>query len=44
MLYATPKVNGKPFIWSQSSWSWQKLRDVPDVVDGTYVLVPLYLK
>jgi hypothetical protein len=44
MLYATPKINGKPFIWSQSSWSWQKLRDVPDVVDGNYILVPLYLR
>ncbi len=44
MLYGTPRVNGKPFIWSQSSYSWQKLRDVPDVVDGNYVLIPLYLK
>jgi len=44
MLFATPKVDGKPFIWSQSSYSWQKLRDVPDVVDGKYVLIPLYLK
>jgi hypothetical protein len=44
MLYATPKINGKPFIWSQSSYSWQKLRDVPDRVDGKYVLIPLYLK
>ncbi len=34
MLYGTPKVNGAPFIWSQSSWKWQKLRDVPDRVDG----------
>jgi hypothetical protein len=44
MLYGTPKVNGKPFIWSLSSYSWQKLRDVPDCVDGEYVLIPLYLK
>ncbi len=44
MLYGTPRVDGKPFIWSQSSYAWQKLRDVPDVVDGGYVLVPLYLK
>jgi hypothetical protein len=44
MLYGTPKINGKPFIWSESSYSWQKLRDVPDRVDGEYVLIPLYLK
>jgi hypothetical protein len=44
MLYGTPKINGKPFIWTQSSYSWQKLRDVPDTLDGNYVLIPLYLK
>ncbi len=44
MLYGTPRVNGKPFIWSQSSWSWQKLRDVPDILDGTFALMPLYMK
>lgn len=44
MRYATPQVNGKPFIWSQSSYSWQTLRDVPDTLDGAYILVPLYLR
>lgn len=44
MLYATPRVNGKPFVWSQSSYSWQKLRDVPDTLDGKFVLIPLYMK
>jgi len=44
MLYGTPKINGKPFIWSQSSYSWQKLRDVPDTLDGEFVLIPLYMK
>ena len=34
MLYGTPYVNGTPFIWSESSWKWQPLRDVPDRVDG----------
>ena len=29
---------------SSASYSWQKLRDVPDRVDGEYVLFPLYLK
>ena len=44
MLYGTPKVNGTPFIWSQSSWKWQTLRDVPDRVDGSFTLMPLYLR
>jgi hypothetical protein len=44
MLYGTPKVNGTPFIWSQSSWKWQTLRDVPDRIDGSFTLMPLYLK
>ena len=44
MLYGTPKVNGLPFIWSLSSWKWQKLRDVPDRVDGSFTLMPLYLR
>jgi hypothetical protein len=36
MKFGTPVVDGKPFIWSESQWSEQKLRDVPDVVDGNY--------
>jgi hypothetical protein len=44
MLYGTARVNGSPFIWSQSSWKWQTLRDVPDRLDGSFTLVPLYLK
>lgn len=44
MLYGTPKVNGAPFIWSQSSWKWQRLRDVPDRIDGSFTLMPLYLR
>jgi hypothetical protein len=44
MLYGTPPVNGGPFIWSQSSWKWQTLRDVPDRIDGRYTLMPLYLR
>jgi hypothetical protein len=43
MLYGTPIVNGSPFVWSQSSWKWQKLRDVPDRLDGTFTLIPLHL-
>ena len=44
MRYGTPVVNGAPFIWSQSSWKWQKLRDVPDRVDGVFTLMPLHIK
>jgi len=44
MLYGTPHVRGKPFIWSESLWSWQPLRDVPDSVDGVFTLMPLYLR
>ncbi len=44
MLYGTPRVNGKPFIWSESSWKWQTLRDVPDRLDGSFTLMPLYLR
>ncbi|MEE9913828.1 MAG: hypothetical protein K4571_19130 [Deltaproteobacteria bacterium] len=44
MLYGTPHVNGQPFIWSSSSWSWQKLRDFPDVVDGRFTLLNLHLR
>jgi hypothetical protein len=44
MLYGTPHVNGAPFVWSQSAWKWQKLRDVPDRIDGTFTLMSLYLR
>jgi hypothetical protein len=44
MLYGSAKVNSKPFIWSQSSWKWQTLRDVPDRIDGRFTLMPLYLR
>ena len=39
MKYGTPVVNGKPFIWSESQWHTQKLRDIPDVMDGDYHLL-----
>ena len=34
MLYGTPHVKGKPFIWSEPLWNWQPLRDIPDRLDG----------
>ncbi|HJV65655.1 MAG TPA: hypothetical protein VJ550_07980 [Geomonas sp.] len=44
MLFGTPEVKGKPFIWSESLWSSQLLRDVPDRLDGKFTLIPLYLR
>jgi hypothetical protein len=44
MLYGTPYVQGSPFIWSESLWSGQTLRDVPDRLDGHFTLMPLYLR
>ena len=44
MMYGTPRVNGKPFIWSRSLWNWQTLRDVPDKRDGPFTLRHLYLR
>jgi hypothetical protein len=44
MRFATATVHGTPFIWSQSSWKWQKLRDVPDRLDGPFTLMPLHLQ
>jgi hypothetical protein len=44
MLYGTAKVANKPFIWSESAWKTQTLRDVPDRLDGNFTLMPLYLR
>jgi hypothetical protein len=44
MLYGVPYIHGKPFIWSESLWSRQTLRDVPDRLDGHFTLMPIYLK
>jgi len=44
MLYGTAKVDGVPFVWSQSSWKWQTLRDVPDRLDGSFTLMQLHLR
>jgi hypothetical protein len=44
MKFGTPVINGKPFIWSESQWKEQKLRDVPDSVDGEYNLLHSYIR
>jgi hypothetical protein len=44
MKYGTATIAGKPFIWSESEWAGQKLRDVPNTVDGEYHLINTYLR
>ncbi len=44
MLYGSAHVNGAPFTWSKSSWNWQKLRNVPDVIDGAFTHLHLNLR
>lgn len=44
MKFGTARVNGKPFIWSQSQWRGQKLRYVPDVVEGEWTLLNGYIR
>jgi hypothetical protein len=44
MKFGTAYVNGAPFIWSDSQWKGQKLRDVPDRLDGQYHLLNLYIR
>ena len=44
MKFGTPVIKGKPFIWSRSRWKGQKLRDVPDSVDGKYELLHTYIR
>ena len=42
VLYGTVRIHGEPFVWSKSSWSRQKLRDVSDRVDGEFTHMPLH--
>lgn len=44
MLFGTAHIDDKPFIWSESQWSEQTLRGVPDVVDGAWQAVNMYIK
>lgn len=44
MKFGTPYIDGKPFIWSESQWRDQKLRDAPDVVDGQWELLHAYIR
>jgi hypothetical protein len=44
MKFGSPHVNGTPFVWSESQWKDQKLRDVPDRIDGSFNLMKVYVK
>jgi len=44
MKFGSPSVKGKPFIWSQSQWKGQKLRNVPDRVAGDWTFLNLYMR
>lgn len=44
MKYGTAHIAGEPFIWSKSLWKDQKLRSVPDRVDGDFHLINTYIK
>ncbi len=44
MMYGSARVDGQPFTWSRSSWKLQKLRDVPDVIDGGFIELNLHLR
>ena len=44
MKFGTPSVNGQPFVWSESQWSDQKLRYVPDRVEGDWRLLHLHMR
>lgn len=47
MLYATPKIDGKPFIWSESQWAeYKKGQDmdmVPDRLEGAWNETKLFM-
>jgi hypothetical protein len=44
MVFASPRVNGKPFVWSESQWKDTKLRFVPDRIDGDFTLLNSYIR
>ena len=44
MKYGTARIDGKPFTWSESPWKGQKLRGVPDRVEGDWVLARLHMR
>lgn len=47
MLYGTPKIDGKPFIWSESQWAEYKEKQdkdlVPDRLEGAWNETKLFM-
>lgn len=47
MLFGTPKINGKPFIWSESRWAQLKAGEpidvVPDRLEGAWNKTRLFM-
>lgn len=47
MLYGTPEIDGKPFIWSESQWAEYKKRQnkdmVPDRLEGAWNETKLFM-
>ena len=47
MLYGTPKIGGKPFIWSTSKWAKEKQSQavdaVPDRLEGAWNKTKLFM-
>ncbi len=44
MKFGSAYVDGKPFIWSESQWNTQKLRNVPDRIDGNFQELNMYIR
>jgi hypothetical protein len=44
MLYGTARINGQPFVWSQSNWKDTVVLDhVPDRLEGAWAKVRLFI-
>lgn len=44
MVYGTSKIDGKPFIWSESAWKDMPLEYVPDSLDGKWERMKMFMK
>lgn len=44
MKYGTPFIDGRPFIWSESQWKSQKLRQVPNILNGSFNLLHMDIR
>ena len=44
MVYGTSKINGKPFIWSESAWKDVPREYVPDSLEGKWERMKMFMK